>query len=171
MIKVVHQNLFTLDVDAIVNSANVSLLAGSGICGVIHKHAGKALEDYCKTLGKQDYGNAIISPSFKLSPVCEYIIHACGPRYLDGNRGEAELLARTHASIINVAIENNLSSIVIPPISTGVYRFPANQAAKIAIDSVASALANSDVEIDVYFAMKEIDKYQVYHDALLKYHQ
>ena len=169
MIKVVHQNLFTLDVDAIVNSANVSLLAGSGICGVIHKHAGKALEDYCKTLGKQEYGSAVISPSFKLRPVCEYIIHACGPRYLDGNRGEAELLGQTHTAIINVAIENNLSSIVIPPISTGVYRFPADQAAKIAIDSVASALANSNVDMDVYFAMKEVEKYQVYHDALLKH--
>ncbi|MEN9017270.1 MAG: macro domain-containing protein, partial [Hellea sp.] len=67
--------------------------------------------------------------------------------------------------------ENNLSSIVIPPISTGVYRFPANQAAKIAIDSVATALANSNAEIDVYFAMKEVEKYQIYHDALLKYHQ
>jgi len=170
MIKVVHQNLFTFDVDAIVNSANVSLLAGSGICGVIHKHAGKALEDYCKTLGKQEYGSAVISPSFKLSAVCDYIIHACGPRYLDGNRGEAELLALTHSSIINVAIENNLSSIVIPPISTGVYRFPADQAAKIAIDSVATALANSNVEIDVYFAMKEVEKYHIYHDAMLKYH-
>ena len=169
MIKVVHQNLFTLDVDAIVNSANVSLLAGSGICGVIHKHAGKALEDYCKTLGKQECGSAVISPSFKLSTVCEYIIHACGPRYLDGKRGEAELLALTHSSIINVAIENNLSSIVIPPISTGVYRFPADQAAKIAIDSVATALANSNVDMDVYFAMKEVEKYQVYHDALLKH--
>lgn len=169
MITVVHQNIFTLNVDAIVNSANVSLLAGSGICGVIHKHAGKALEDYCKTLGKQDYGSAVISPSFKLSPVCEYIIHACGPRYLDGNRGEAELLARTHESIIKVAIENNLSSIVIPPISTGVYRFPAEQAAMIAINSVASALANSDAEIDVYFAIKDADKYQKYHDALLKH--
>lgn len=169
MINVVHQNLFTLDVDAIVNSANVSLLAGSGICGVIHKNAGKELEDYCKTIGKQEYGSAVITPSFNLSPICDYIIHACGPRYLDGKRGEAEQLALTHTSIINVAIENNLKSIVIPPISTGVYRFPVEQAASIAINSVAQALTASNSDMDVYFAMKDADKFHVYHEALLKY--
>ena len=169
MINVVHQNLFSLDVDAIVNSANVSLLAGSGICGVIHKNAGRELENYCKTIGKQEYGSAVITPSFKLSPVCDYIIHACGPRYLDGKRGEAELLAQTHTSIIKVAVENNLKSIVIPPISTGVYRFPVKEAAEIAISSVATALLTSNSDIDVYFAMKDSDKYQVYKEALLRH--
>jgi O-acetyl-ADP-ribose deacetylase (regulator of RNase III) len=169
MIIVVKQNLFTLNVDAIVNSANVSLLAGSGICGVIHKNAGKELEDYCKTMGKQEYGSAVITPSFNLSTICDYIIHACGPRYLDGQRGEAELLALTHTSIIKLAIENNFKSIVIPPISTGVYRFPVKEAANIAISSVAIALKVFDGDIDVYFAMKDADKYQVYKDALLRH--
>ncbi|UTP72771.1 DUF3293 domain-containing protein [Alteromonas sp. LMIT006] len=169
MISVVHKNLFTLDVDAIVNSANTSLLAGSGICGVIHKNAGKELEAHCKTLGTQEYGSAVITPSFKLSPVCEYIIHACGPRYLDGNRGEAEQLALTHKSIIEVAIENNLKSIVLPPISTGVYRFPVKQAAEIAIGAVANELTSNNYEMDVYFAMKEADKYEIYQEALLKH--
>jgi len=169
LINVVHQNIFTLDVDAIVNSANVSLLAGSGICGVIHKNAGKELEDYCKTMGKQEYGSAVLTPSFNLSPICDYIIHACGPRYLDGDRGEAELLALTHTSIIKVAIEKGLKSIVIPPISTGVYRFPVEQAASIAINSVAKALTALNSDMDVYFAMKDADKHHVYHEALLKY--
>ena len=169
MINVVHQNLFSLDVDAIVNSANVSLLAGSGICGVIHKNAGRELEEYCKTIGKQEYGSAVITPSFKLEPVCDYIIHACGPRYLDGQRGEAELLALTHTNIIKLTVEKNLKSIVIPPISTGVYRFPAKEAANIAISSVATALKVFDGEVDVYFAMKDADKYQLYHEALLKH--
>ena len=162
MIKVVNQSLFTLDVDAIVNSANVSLLAGSGICGVIHKNAGKELEEYCKTIGKQEYGSAVITPSFKLSPICKYIIHACGPKYLDGKRGEAGLLALTHQSIIEVAIQNNLKSIVIPPISTGVYRFPVIEAAKIAITSVANALYESSQDLKVYFAMKDFEKYKAY---------
>ena len=169
MIKVVHQNLFTLDVDAIVNSANVSLLAGSGICGIIHKNAGKELERYCKTIGKQDYGSAIITPSFNLSPLCKYIIHACGPRYLDGQRGEAKLLELTHQSIINVAIENNLKSIAIPPISTGVYRFPVEQAAQISIQSVAKALSLSNYKMDVYFAMKDTDKYLAYSEICKKF--
>lgn len=169
MINVVNQNLFILDVDAIVNSANVSLLAGSGICGVIHKNAGRELEDYCKTMGKQEYGSAVITPSFNLSPVCEYIIHACGPRYLDGKRGEAELLALTHKSIIQVAIQNNLKSIVIPPISTGVYRFPVEQAAQIAIQSIKDALNESNYDMTVYIAMKDSDKYQIFNEALLKH--
>jgi|GEM_PF-378778 O-acetyl-ADP-ribose deacetylase (regulator of RNase III) len=169
MIKVVNQSLFTLDVDAIVNSANVSLLAGSGICGVIHKNAGNELEDYCKTIGKQEYGSAVISPSFKLSPICEYIIHACGPRYLDGKRGEAELLALTHQSIIEVAIENSLKSIVIPPISTGVYRFPIKKAAQISIETVANALNASNYDMDVFVAMKDANKYKIYHEALIKH--
>lgn len=169
MIKVVNQSLFTLDVDAMVNSANVSLLAGSGICGVIHKNAGKELEDYCKTIGKQNYGSAVITPSFNLLPICDYIIHACGPRYLDGKRGESQLLALTHTNIIKLAVEKNLKSIVIPPISTGVYRFPVKEAANIAISSVATALKVFKSDIDVYFAMKDAGKYQVYHEALLKY--
>lgn len=169
MINVVHQNLFTLDVDAIVNSANVSLLAGSGICAVIHKSAGKALEDYFKTIGKQEYGSAVITPSFNLSPICDHIIHACGPRYFDGKRGEAELLALTHQSIVEVAIENNLKSIVIPPISTGVYRFPVEEAAQIAIETIANTLNASNYDMTVYIAMKDAHKYQVYHEALLRY--
>jgi O-acetyl-ADP-ribose deacetylase (regulator of RNase III) len=168
MIKVVQQNLFSLNVDAIVNSANVSLLAGSGICGVIHKNAGKELEKYCKTIGKQDYGSAVITPSFNLSPLCKYIIHACGPRYLDGQRGEAELLELTHQSIIKVAIANNLKSIVIPPISTGVYRFPVEQAAQIAIQAVAKTLLLSNYEMGVYFAMKDADKYLTYSEIWKK---
>ena len=169
MINVVNQNLFSLDVDAIVNSANESLLTGSGICGVIHKNAGKELEVFCKTIGKQEYGSAVITPSFNLSPICEYIIHACGPRYLDGKRGEAEILALTHQSIIAVAIQNSLKSIVIPPISTGVYRFPVKEAAQIAIETIANTLNASNYDMTVYIAMKDADKFQVYHEALLKY--
>lgn len=166
MIYIANQNLFTLGVDAIVNSANVSLLAGSGICGIIHKNAGKELEEYCKTIGKQEYGSAVITPSFNLSPFCDFIIHACGPRYLDGNRGEAKLLALTHANIIKVAIENNLKSIVIPPISTGIYRFPIREAAQIAIKTVTNSLTSSSCGMEVYFAMKDFNKYKIYLEEL-----
>ena len=103
-----------------------------------------------------------------MSPVCEYIIHACGPRYLDGKQGEAKLLALTHQSIINLAIESNIKSIVSPPISTGVYRFPVNDAANIAVSSVATAIKAMNVDIDVYFAMKDASKYHVSQEALSK---
>lgn len=94
--------------------------------------------------------------------MCDYIIHACGPRYLDGKRGEAELLALTHQSIIEVATENSLKSIVIPPISTGVYRSPVERAAKIAITSVTNALNESSQDLKVCFAVKNSEKYKAY---------
>ena len=110
----------------------------------------------------------MITPSFNLSPIYEFIIHACGPRYFDGKRGEAELLKLTHTSIIKVAIENNLKSIVIPPISTGVYGFPVEQAADIGINSVANELSALNTNLDVYFAMKDADKYSAYSEALAR---
>lgn len=82
MIYVVRDNILNTKVDAIVNPANVSLLAGSGLCGVIHKHAGPELETDCIKLGQQEYGNAIITKAYSL-PKYEHIIHACDPRWLD----------------------------------------------------------------------------------------
>ena len=141
MITITHGNIFSVPADAIVNPANVSLLAGSGLCGVIHKRAGLKLEDKCKSIGKQDIGNAIVTPAFELSTL-KGIIHACGPRWLDGSRGEHELLALTHQNIITSALEHGFSSNAIPAISTGVYRFPVEVAALISsgTPNLASAI-------------------------------
>lgn len=141
MITITHGNIFSVPADAIVNPANVSLLAGSGLCGVIHKRAGLKLEDKCKSIGKQDIGNAIVTPAFELSTL-KGIIHACGPRWLDGSRGEHELLALTHQNIITSALEHGFSLIAIPAISTGVYRFPVEVAALISsgTPNLASAI-------------------------------
>lgn len=163
MIDVIQGNIFEVKVDAIVNPANVSLLAGGGLCGVIHKMAGTELEQKCKRFGKQEYGNAVITPSFALTN-CDYIIHACGPRWLDGTRNEPELLAKTHKSIIEVAKKHKLESIAIPAISTGIYRFPADIAAKIALLTVVDEIFNSDM--DVFFVVKEPDKYEIYQKFL-----
>ena len=141
MITITHGDIFSAPADAIVNPSNVSLLAGSGLCGVIHKRAGLKLEDKCKSIGKQDIGNAIVTPAFELSTL-KGIIHACGPRWLDGSRGEHELLALTHQNIITSALEHGFSSIAIPAISTGVYRFPVEVAALISsgTPNLASAI-------------------------------
>jgi len=163
MISVISCDIFQLTVDAIVNPANVSLLAGGGLCGAIHRMAGRELELRCKNVGKQEYGNAVITPSFALTN-CDYIIHACGPRWLDGNRNERELLVKTHKSIIEVAKANKVKSVAIPAISTGIYRFPADIAAKIAISTVAKE--NHDSDLEVTFVIPEPDKYEIYKKAL-----
>lgn len=163
MIYVVQENILNIKTDAIVNPANVSLLAGSGLCGLIHKYAGSELEAYCKTLGRQEYGSAVITPSYGL-PHCHHVIHACGPRWLDGNRDEDKLLALTYKNIIAVAIKNNLSSIAIPAISTGIYRFPVVAATRIAVATIKQECVTQ--QLDVTFVIKEQDKYQVYKDIL-----
>ncbi|NVK24441.1 MAG: macro domain-containing protein [Gammaproteobacteria bacterium] len=163
MLKIIQGNIFKLKIDAIINPANVSLLAGGGLCGAIHKMAGRELEQLCKTIGKQEYGNAVITPSFALTN-CGYIIHACGPKWLDGKRNEPKLLAKTHQSIIEIARLHNLKSIAIPAISTGIYRFPADVAAQIAISSVVAE--TKGLELDVTFVVNEPDKFEIYKKAL-----
>lgn len=166
MIYVVRDNILNTKVDAIVNPANVSLLAGSGLCGVIHKHAGPELETDCKILGQQEYGNAVITKAYSL-PNCEHIIHACGPRWLDGARGEDELLTLTYQNIVNVALENKLSSIAIPAISTGIYKFPIKEATRIAVTIINNQC--NVASLDILFVIKELDKYLVYKNFLEKY--
>ncbi|QIR13577.1 macro domain-containing protein [Shewanella aestuarii] len=159
MLDVIHDDIFSTEVDAIVNPANVSLLRGGGLCGVIHKRAGIELENECKTIGRQEYGDVVITPSFGLSN-CKHIIHACGPRWLDGKRGEVEQLELVHQNIMHIAYDNGLTSIAIPAISTGIYRFPVDQAAQIAITAIARQQQTKPIH--VYFVLNELDKFNVY---------
>jgi len=163
--QVIYGDIFKLKVDAIVNPANVSLLRGGGLCGLIHRKAGAALEMKCKTFGNQVYGQAITTPSYSLIN-CDYIIHACGPRWINGEKNEEAELAKTHCSIIDCAKTNGITSIAIPAISTGIYKFPVALAAEIAITSIADAIADS--EINVYFVMSEQSKYDEYSNSLMK---
>lgn len=164
ILKVIQGDIFRAPAEAIVNPANLSLLAGSGLCGVIHKRAGLKLEEKCKSIGKQEIGNAIVTPAFELSTL-KGIIHACGPRWLDGSRGEQELLALTHQNIITAALEHGFSSIAIPAISTGVYRFPVDVAAHVSINTCKHLLADNN-ELSVTFVMSEYDKFTIYESFL-----
>ena len=164
MLNVTHGDIFNEYVDAIVNPANASLLAGSGLCGVIHKRAGLKLEEKCKSIGKQEIGNAIVTPAFELSTL-KGIIHACGPRWLDGSRGEQELLALTHQNIITAALAHGFSSIAIPAISTGVYRFPVEVAAYVSINTCKHLLAENN-SLSITFVMSEYDKFIIYESFL-----
>lgn len=164
MLTVTHNDIFKELVEAIVNPASVSLLAGSGLCGMIHKRAGLKLEEKCKSIGKQEIGNAIVTPAFELSAL-KGIIHACGPRWLDGSRGEQELLALTHQNIITAALEHSFSSIAIPAISTGVYRFPLDVAAHVSINICKPLLAENK-GLSITFVMSEYDKFTIYESFL-----
>ena len=133
-IKVIQADITTLQVDAIVNAANSTLLGGGGVDGAIHRAAGRELVAYCRTLKGCPTGEAKISPGFNLP--AKYVIHTVGPVWHGGNRDEAELLANCYRNCIDLAQQNNIASIAFPAISTGVYGYPIADATDIAIHSV-----------------------------------
>ena len=148
-------------VDAIVNSANPSLLAGGGVCGAIHKAAGPELEIACKAIGRCSAGAAVITPAFNLAS--KFVIHAVGPRWLDGARGEPELLEQCYESIFRLVVENDFRSVAIPSISTGIYHYPLDAAAEIAI---RVARRNDAAERLIQFICFDDDTRQAYEAAL-----
>jgi O-acetyl-ADP-ribose deacetylase (regulator of RNase III) len=131
MIEVVRADITSLQVDAIVNAANESLLGGGGVDGAIHRAAGPELRAYNRKLGGCPTGEARISPGFKLP--AKWIIHTVGPVWHGGSRGEPALLASCYRSSFALALENQVRSIAFPGISTGIYGYPKQGAAAIAI--------------------------------------
>ena len=127
-----------MPVDAIVNAANSSLLGGGGVDGAIHRAAGPALLDECRTLRGCETGGAKITSGYRLP--ARHVIHAVGPVWDRGRRGEDEALASCYARAIALCQSNGLASIAFPAISTGIYRFPAERAARIAVTATVNAL-------------------------------
>jgi O-acetyl-ADP-ribose deacetylase (regulator of RNase III) len=138
-LSVIVADITTLDVDAIVNAANESLLGGGGVDGAIHRAAGPKLLAECGTLGGCPTGEARITGGYDLK--ARHVIHTVGPVWHGGGRGEDARLASCYRHALEIAVAYGLKSIAFPAISTGVYRFPAERAAKIAVATTATFVA------------------------------
>ncbi|TMJ18127.1 MAG: O-acetyl-ADP-ribose deacetylase [Alphaproteobacteria bacterium] len=137
-LEVVVGDITTLNVDALVNAANTSLLGGGGVDGAIHRAAGPELKEECRALNGCATGDAKITRGCRLR--AKHVIHAVGPVWHGGSHGEDELLASCYASAIGLCAEHRLASIAFPAISTGVYHFPGDRAAGIAVATTVGAL-------------------------------
>lgn len=133
-VEVILADITTLEVDAIVNAANTSLLGGGGVDGAIHRAAGPGLLQECRTLGGARTGEAKITGGYNMP--AKHVIHTPGPVWHGGGSREAELLAACWRNCLHLAAENHCNSIAFPSISTGVYRFPIDQAATIAMAEI-----------------------------------
>jgi len=150
--------------DAIVNAANNSLLGGGGVDGAIHRASGPALLEYCKTLNGCNTGEAKISPGFKLP--AKFIIHTVGPVWKGGEYNEDFLLASCYSNSFKLASENKLKSIAFPSISTGVYSFPTERAAKIAIHETDKFLKEKGNLRKIIFVCFDDKTYNIYNNIL-----
>ena len=160
MIKVIQGDITQLEVDAIVNAANKSLLGGGGVDGAIHRAAGPELLEECKTLDGCETGEAKLTKGYNLK--ARYVIHTVGPVWNGGTRREDQLLANCYQNSLQLANEKGLKSIAFPAISTGVYRFPIDRACRIALESLRDYLKSDDSLNKIYLVCFDQDVFDQY---------
>ena len=163
-LKVVQGDITKLAVDAIVNAANTSLLGGGGVDGAIHRAAGPELLAACRQLHGCATGDAKITKGYRLP--AKWVVHTPGPVYRDGKHGEPELLASCYRRSLELAAEKGAKSIAFPCISTGVYGYPQEAAAEIAVRSVREFLANRTESMEIVFCCFSVADKEFY-DRLL----
>lgn len=158
------------DVQAIVNAANSSLLGGGGVDGAIHRAAGPGLLDECRLLGGCKTGQAKMTKAYNLP--CEYVIHTVGPVWNGGEKNEAELLANCYYNSMMLAVEKGIRKIAFPSISTGIYHFPVQLAARIAVSTVVRFVEENAGLIDmIEWILFDDNTYMVYEAEVDKYYQ
>ena len=162
-VDILVADITTLAVDATVNAANTSLLGGGGVDGAIHRAAGPELLAECRTLNGCDTGGAKITRGYRLP--AKHVIHAVGPVWQGGGSDEDALLASCYRTALGLASEHSLASIAFPAISTGIYAFPAERAARIAIGTVASELPGHPSVTRVVFCCFSAQSAQHHADA------
>jgi len=162
--EITRGDITKLEVDAIVNAANTTLLGGGGVDGAIHRAAGPELLAECRTLGGCRPGEAKITRGYRLP--ARFVIHTVGPVWRGGNRGESETLVNCYRNSLQLAVENGIKTIAFPAISCGAYGYPIQNAAQIALETVRDFLAAPDRIDKVTFVLWGDDVYDAYRQLL-----
>lgn len=163
-IKLIKQDITKLNVHVIVNAANRTLLGGGGVDGAIHRAAGPELLAECKTLNGCNTGSAKITKGYRLP--AKYVIHAVGPVWRGGNNQEDQLLSNCYTTALQLAKDYHCKTIAFPNISTGIYRFPKERAATIAIKTTITFLEQNDLPETLYFVCFDEENYNIYRQFL-----
>lgn len=170
-IKLIKEDITKLEVDAIVNAANSSLLGGGRVDGAIHRASGPEILEECYKIrekqGECKVGEAVITTAGRLN--AKFIIHTVGPIWSDGNKNEDELLSSAYKNSLLLAKNHSLKTIVFPNISTGIYHFPKERAAKIAIQSVTEFLKQDNQIQTVFFVCFDFENLEIYNKLLQTY--